>query len=125
MARGEICRNLELPDLRIASLNFEPQNVPAVAMAAMNGKTNVFGKTLFTAMARSKRPEICGIGMLGFYFFYRWHVTGEPFPDLATREAWYTIKVLKGKTPTTAINYNSNVSLDCCCIRLPWYPFKG
>lgn len=35
------------------------------------------------------------MGSLAVYFFWRWQVSGEPFPSFRTTEDWYKIKVLK------------------------------
>ena len=32
---------------------------------------------------------------LGLYFFHRWHVQGEQFPDMTRPQTWYNIKLCK------------------------------
>jgi hypothetical protein len=44
---------------------------------------------------RHRDYRSCLIGALAVYFFWRWHVSGEPFPSFCTSQDWYNIKVLK------------------------------
>lgn len=62
---------------------------------------------------RNKNVEICPIGALAFYYFYRFHHNHEPWPDFSNREQWYSIKVLaKAKGPVDVeIDYNSHLEV--------------
>ena len=44
---------------------------------------------------RHRDYRSCLIGALAFYFFWRWHISGESFPCFRTSQDWYDIKVLK------------------------------
>ncbi|OWZ09550.1 hypothetical protein PHMEG_00017727 [Phytophthora megakarya] len=69
-------------------------------------KTNQVGRIEVGACIKSKYVENCPHGMLGFYFFWRWHVEGESFSDFTSPECWYPIKLLKtGTDPTKPMSY--------------------
>jgi hypothetical protein len=59
------------------------------------GKTNQTGRCEYAATIRNKDYKVCALGALAMYFFMRWHISNEPFPDFSRNEAWYDIKVFK------------------------------
>jgi hypothetical protein len=72
LMRGQDARSLELADLfcLIQPTEYEQDCLTLVAVLCQ-GKTNPFGKKLMAGFIRNKMYEICPIGSLGFYFFYR------------------------------------------------------
>ena len=55
------------------------------------------------------------MGAMAMYFYWRWHISREPFPSLRRREEWYNIKVLRGENReqelSYATQYNDFISL--------------
>lgn len=49
----------------------------------------------YDSALRHRDYQSCLIGALAVYFFWRWHISGEPFPCFRTSQDWYDIKVLK------------------------------
>jgi hypothetical protein len=45
------------------------------------------------------------MGALAQYFFWRWHISGEPEPGFRYRKDWYRIKLLVGKYREEEISY--------------------
>lgn len=58
-------------------------------------------------LLRHRSAEICPLGAMAFYFFCRWHIENEPFPQFTERQDWYDIHVLKGLDRTRPITYNT------------------
>jgi hypothetical protein len=65
---------MQLPDVQYISLEDRegptPCDAPMVLLLA--GKTNKDGKTQFMATIRNKRWELCVMGALAFWMFYRY-----------------------------------------------------
>ncbi len=59
------------------------------------GKTNQHGRLEYGSALRHRDFKSCLISALATYFFWRWHISGEPFPCFRTSRDWYNIKVLK------------------------------
>lgn len=100
VTRGETRRNAELPDL--APLLFPPSEGPtpclAVVLVMAHGKTNKYGWKQHMGAIRHKEWRLCTLFALAHYFFFRWEINGEGFPNFSTRQKWYDIKILLGKT---------------------------
>ncbi len=58
-------------------------------------------------MMRHKDAIKCPFGALALYFFYRWHIGDEPWPDFSEPRLWYDIYVLKGATPFKKTLYSN------------------
>lgn len=58
---------------------------------------------------RNKNPEVCPLGTLAAYFFWRWHCSGEKFPDFSARKNWYDLCVFRGKDPKKPMSYNTQL----------------
>jgi hypothetical protein len=72
MMRGEDSRALELPDLFcIAQRTDFDQDCLTLVAVLRQGKTNHFGNRLMAGCMRNRDYEICPLGALGFYMFYR------------------------------------------------------
>ncbi len=41
------------------------------------------------------------------YFFYRWEISDEEFPNMSSKQSWYDIYTLKGGEKLQAIGYNT------------------
>ncbi|KAH9150111.1 hypothetical protein AeRB84_006993 [Aphanomyces euteiches] len=69
-------------------------------------KKNQYGNVEQTTFMRHKNVARCPFGALVVYFFYRWHVGDEPWPDFTSPKTWCDIFVLKGSSPTTQMTYS-------------------
>ncbi len=58
-------------------------------------KQNQHGRLETTGALHHKDPLVCMLSDLAFYLLYRWGLTDKPFPDFASRRAWYGIRLLK------------------------------
>ncbi|KAE8964038.1 hypothetical protein PR001_g29185 [Phytophthora rubi] len=110
LLRGESARNLELPDLFSVVLEHEGfSDCRALVMIMEQGKTNQYGRREFGSCIRHRNVEVCPVGALGLYLFYRWSIKNEAIPNFLEPEQWYDIKVLKsGKGMTTALTYRAH-----------------
>ncbi|POM80479.1 Hypothetical protein PHPALM_1680 [Phytophthora palmivora] len=72
--------------------------------------SNQYGRREFGSCIRHTNVEVCPIGALALYFFFRWYVQMESIPDFLQPQKWYDVKVLRsGKEPTTtAVSYRAN-----------------
>ncbi|CAD7064091.1 unnamed protein product [Tilletia caries] len=56
--------------------------------------TNTQGRREFGIAARHRDVEVCPVGALALYFFERFHLRKEEFPDLSSRSSWYALPLL-------------------------------
>lgn len=110
LLRGESARKAELPDLQVVNLEGEGSvRCPAMVLVMRQGKTNKHGKLEVGACLRNARVEICPFMMLGTYFFARFQMDNEPFPNFGRSENWFNVKVLKHLSdPTEEWPYSSH-----------------
>lgn len=115
LLRGESTRRMDLTDLFTLDLKDEGYSeCPALVLLMREGKTNHTGRSEYAATIRHKDYKICAFGALAFYFFYRWQIMNEDFPDLSKNELWFDIKVLKGnKGITNEIDYSTQYKSVC------------
>jgi hypothetical protein len=107
VARGETTRFIQLADLFTMELKNEGPTVCEILMVVMRqGKTNVHGRIDYGGCMRHKDIEVCPIGALALYLFYRFDVLGEPFPDLSECRLWYDTYLINGKNPTKQMSYS-------------------
>lgn len=92
---------LELADLFLMPLPKEGPSGDGWCMVAVmdQGKTNQHGRLEYGAVLRHRNYQSCLIGALAAYFFWRWHLSGEPFPCFRRSQDWYNTKVLKRDNP--------------------------
>ena len=107
--RGQARRMAELCDLSIITypLTEGPTPCHAIVLQTTNGKTNRNGKKNYMGAMRHKDPYLCTMGALAQYFFWRWHISGEPQPSFKRRKDWYNTKLLVGDDKDTEIAYNT------------------
>jgi len=92
LIRGENVRDLELPDFfSITYENEGPKECNAMVIIKGRGKTNQYGKPLFSGYYRHKDVTLCAVSSAAFFLFLRYHICNEPFPDLSSPEGWYDI----------------------------------
>lgn len=99
-ARGDTRRNIEFADLFCMSTpeeTYAPCQRPVVAVVAVsrNGKTNRYGKIQYAAMFRHRLVHLCPIGAMAQWFFYRFHVLREQWPDFCRPCKWHEIKLFQ------------------------------
>ncbi|KAI9922803.1 hypothetical protein PsorP6_002543 [Peronosclerospora sorghi] len=86
LMRGKIRRMLQIvEDIE----NEGPGACQALLCIMDQGKTNQFGKIESGTALRSKSPDLCAIGAIDFYLFYRFHIEKGPFLDFKGRKNWY------------------------------------
>ncbi len=99
---------MQLPDMFSLVLDKEgPSQCMALVMMLNKGKTNKCGKIQYGAVLRNKDVTVCAINALAMYFFFRWHVSGENFPDMSSKQSWYDIYALKGKDRLIPLAYQT------------------
>lgn len=108
LGRGESKRMMQLPDLFSLEMAKEgPTECFALVITMDKGKTNQFGRVEYGAAIRHAHALTCPVGALALYFFHRWHVEAEEFPNMTTREKWYDIHVMKGTDRLKQISYST------------------
>ena len=55
----------------------------------MRSKKNQYAKNEQQSAMRNYDVEFCSIGTTSIYFFSRYHIIGEKFPDFSKNEYWY------------------------------------
>ncbi|KAE8238161.1 hypothetical protein A4X03_0g8927, partial [Tilletia caries] len=95
MGRSEDLRNAELSALYTHKIaQSRPHPCPAVVVSLKHSKTNVEARKGFGVAARYRDVELCPVGALALYFFERFHIKKEAFPDLSLRASWYGTSML-------------------------------
>jgi hypothetical protein len=96
LARGGDRRAAEISDLFTFELKGEgPTRCMPLIITTRAGKENQHGRLETMGALRHKQPLVCMLSGLAFYLLYRWDLTDEPFPDFASRPAWYEIRLIK------------------------------
>jgi hypothetical protein len=92
LVRGENIRDLELPDFFSVEYDDEgPSICTAMVIRKGHGKTNKFGKPLFSGYYHHTNVRLCAVSTTPFFLFYQYHVMNEPFPDFSIPQRWYDI----------------------------------
>ena len=89
IARGENKRMMQLPDLYFVELlNEGPTPCHCLTLAMLQGKTNQHARIEHGYAIRHMNVEACSVGALALYFFARFEIENEAFPDLSSRDKW-------------------------------------
>lgn len=74
LLRGESTRAIQLADMQMYDLeNTEgPTSCDALLILLLNGKTNQEGRNEYMGAIRNRNWDICPLGALAMYFFYRY-----------------------------------------------------
>lgn len=100
MSRGESTQKLPPPDLFSMELQNEGPTPCIAAMVIMDqGKINQFRRIEYGRFIRHREVELLSILALALYLFWRFHIVGEVFPDLTSRQNWYNTHLIDGKDP--------------------------
>jgi uncharacterized protein YciI len=96
LTRGGDRRAAEISDLFTFEFTGEGSTrcMPLI-FTTRESKQNQHGRLETIGALRHKNPLICMLSGLAFYLLYRWDLTDEPFPDFASRKAWYGIRLIK------------------------------
>lgn len=104
--RGQSRRDADINELSQVTLAASEGASPcrALILTMSHGKTNKFGKVQYMGAIRHRDVLRCTMGALAMYLVWRWHLSGEAFPDFRSRKSWYRTKLLsagpsKTKTP--------------------------
>ena len=98
LMRGENTRTVELPDMFLRELHHEgvgDATEYCLTSLINHGKTNQFNKDEYAYAIRYKDSELCLLGYLAAWFFWRWEVETEAFPDYTNKKNWYFHKVFR------------------------------
>jgi len=94
LIRGENVRDLELPDFFCVNYDDEgPMLCTAMVILKGRGKTNQYGKPLFSGYFRHVDVNLCAVSAAAFFLFHRYHIMDEPFPDFSSSQKWYDISM--------------------------------
>jgi hypothetical protein len=103
LLRGDDARRAELADMFSVKMDFTDTSYISVGqgegrpMALVilinNGKTNQTGRMEYGGALRHKNYLICPVSSCAFYFFWRFHVHDESFPNLEVSRDWFDIKM--------------------------------
>ena len=112
LSRGESRREAEISDLFTLEFPGEgPTPCMPLIFVSRSGKTNQHGRVETSGAFRSRDPELCLLGALGFYFLLRWGFrSGESMPDFESRQEWYYVKVLKASDPVKQMAYSTQLA---------------
>lgn len=85
LLRGDNVRKLQLSDIYIEEWDNEASDHPCVVLHLQTraGKTNKFAKLHQHGIMRAKEPIVCAHAALAADCFYRYHLQGDPFPDVS------------------------------------------
>jgi hypothetical protein len=115
LGRSEDKRNAMLSDLYLYEMEEEgPSECQAIVLNLFKGKTNQEGKTQIGAAIRHKDVRICPVGALAFYLFGRFHVSHEPFPNMASRQQWYNVCLFRGKGTSPITYRQQHRAIEAC-----------
>ena len=65
-----------------------------VAIMMRQGKANKYGRLEYNGMFRNKDVRICGVGGIGFWLLWRYHVMKEEVPDFIKPQDWFFTKLI-------------------------------
>ena len=97
LLRGQQIRHLELCDmLTMKYANKRNPDNPHIALcfSTKEGKTNAKADRHYSGSMRHRNIEDCSHRVSAFYFFMRFHISGEDPPDFSARKNWYNIKAV-------------------------------
>jgi Centromere DNA-binding protein complex CBF3 subunit, domain 2 len=115
LGRSEDKRNAMLSDLYLYEVEEEgPSECQASVLNLFKGKTNQEGKTQVGVSIRHKDVRICPVGALAFYLFGRFHVSHEPFPNMASRQQWYNVCLFRGKGTAPITYRRQHRAIEAC-----------
>jgi hypothetical protein len=93
---GENMRNASLQHMFCQILERETfMHCPALVFMFDSSKTNQDHQKQYSGAVGNKDVRICALGAAALYFFWRYYMGMETFPDFRSHDKWYDIKVLK------------------------------
>ena len=109
LIHGEDRRVIKILNLFIFKFKGEgPTRCMSLIFITRADKQNQHSQLEIISALRHKKPLAYMLSGLAFYLLSRWDLGDEAFPDLSKRSAWYSIRLIKGSTSTTAaFSYNS------------------
>ena len=113
LARGNDRRAVEISDLFTFEFPGEgPTRCMPLIFTTRGGKTNQHGRLETAGALRSRDPDMCLLGALGFYLLFRWDLSLELFPDFGSPRLWYSTRLIKaaGTDPSAGVSYNTQRS---------------
>lgn len=114
LTRGGDRRSAEISDLFTFEFKGEgPTRCMPLIFTSRTGKQSQNGRLETIGALRNRKPLICILSGLAFYFLCRWDLGDETFLDFSKRSTWYNTQLIKSSTrdPQAALSYNSQGDL--------------
>ena len=94
VCRGDNIRGLQLSEMGLMQFDDEGVRGARVLRTVWHkSKMNQYNHFEQTTCMRHREVTKCPIGALAFYFFHRWHVGHERWPDFSTRQGLSKIQM--------------------------------
>jgi len=96
LGRGQSVRYLQLADMWIKKLDGEgPSECFAFGTTSRQGKTNQVGRVEYVGSIRHKNVNVCTVGAVALYLFYRFEIEKEDPPNTLDNSSWYDTYFMK------------------------------
>jgi hypothetical protein len=94
LCRGENVRDLELPEFFCIEMDDEgPAHCLSFVIIKVRGKTNQYGKPLFSGYYQHADFTRCSISAMAFCLFLWYHICNEPFSSFCIPQDCYDISM--------------------------------
>ncbi|KAE8228169.1 hypothetical protein CF326_g6910, partial [Tilletia indica] len=112
MGRSEDLRNTKLATMYMHKVpQSRPHPCDAVIVTIRHSKTNLESRKQFGVAARHRGVELCPVGALALFFFERFHVKKEAFPDLSSRATWYSTPLLVDDEDSAGVTWKDQAEV--------------
>ncbi|KAE8240360.1 hypothetical protein A4X13_0g7841 [Tilletia indica] len=113
MGRSEDLRHAKLSDMYSYALPYSsPHPCQALVITFLESKANTGGRKERGVAIRHRNVEVCPIGALALYLFYRFDACAEKPPDFTTRREWYDLPLLVASAnPSAGISWDTQADL--------------
>ncbi|CAD6983165.1 unnamed protein product, partial [Tilletia controversa] len=113
MGRSEDLRGAKLSDMYSYNVPYSsPHPCHALVITFLESKANTGGRKERGIAIRHRNVEVCPIGALAMYLFYRFDVCSEDPPDFTTRRDWYDkFLLVSSKDPSSGIVWDQQAEL--------------
>jgi hypothetical protein len=89
LSRCQSSLMIQLPDMLLADFENEgPTPCKVLVISMTKSKSNTTARVEYGAAMRHLDVHICPVGSVALYFFARFHLQEEAFPEFTTREHW-------------------------------------
>ncbi|KAE8183867.1 hypothetical protein CF335_g8195 [Tilletia laevis] len=107
--RGINLRKICLSDLELGEMPNSLSPARILILRTNESKKNRTGRTEYSGALRHSESLLDPHFALALYLFQRFHLLSEPFPDLSSNSAWYSVRLLRGQDDVvTPISYDTH-----------------